>query len=115
MPAKSKEQEIEKLQESLRDILTMEGIIGYILRNSNSASIDLKDPTKIIDYAVLSTTALEAALEISNTFEIGEANTIILEGEDIKVMSKIIGDERLSIFMEKKVDHNRLCKDLNLA
>jgi len=115
MPAKSKEKEIEKLQESLKDIKTTEGIIGYLLRSSNSASIDLKDPTKIIDYAVLSTIALNAGQEISNTFEIGEANTIVVEGGDIKVLSKMIGDNRLSIFMEKKVDHNKLCKDLNLA
>ena len=115
MPAKNKEKEIEKLQESLKDIKTIEGIIGYILRSSNSASIDLKDPTKVIDHAVLSTTALEAGREISNTFEIGEANTIVLEGEDIKVLSKIIGDNRLSILMKNKVDHNKLCKDLNLA
>jgi len=115
MPAKNKEKEIEKLQEILKDIKTIEGITGYILRSSNSASIDLKDPTKIIDYAVLSATALEAGREISSTFEIGEANTIVLEGEDIKVLSMIIGDNRLSIFMENKVDHNKLCKDLNLA
>ena len=115
MPAKSREKEIEKLQESLKDLKTIDGIIGYILRSSNSASIDLKDPTKVIDYAILSATALEAGQEISNTFEIGEANTIVLEGEDIKALSMIIGDDRLSIFMENKVDHNKLCKDLNLV
>lgn len=115
MPAKNKEKEIEKLQESLKDINTVEGIIGYILRSSNSASIDLKDPTKVIDYAVLSATAFEAGRKISNTFEIGEANTIVLEGGDIKVLSKTIGDNRLSVFMENKVDHKKLCKDLNLA
>ena len=115
MPAKNKEKEIEKLQESLEDIKTIEGIIGYILRSSNSASIDLKDPTKIIDYAVLSATALKVGREISKTFEIGKANTTVLEGKGIKVLSMIIGDNRLSVFMENKVDHKKLCKDLNLA
>lgn len=115
MPATDKEKEVEELQERLKDIKTTEGIIGYILRSSNSASIDLNDPTKVLDYAVLSTTALEAGQEISDIFEMGEANSTVLEGEDIKVLSMIIGDNRLSIFMEKKVDHNKLCKDLNPA
>jgi predicted regulator of Ras-like GTPase activity (Roadblock/LC7/MglB family) len=61
----------EKLHESLEDIKTREGIIGYILRTSDAASIDVKDPTKIIDYAVLSSTALEVGEELSETFELG--------------------------------------------
>ena len=115
MPTKNKEKEIEKLQEILKDLKTIEGIIGYILRSPNSASIDLKDPTKVIDYAILSTTAFEAGQEMSNTFEIGETETIVLEGDGIKALSMIIGDNRLSIFMENSVDHEKLCKDLNLA
>jgi len=122
MPAKSKskeeikteEEEIETLQETLQDIKTREGIVGYILRGSNSASIDLKDPTKIIDYAILSATSLEAGQDIANTFEVGKVDAIIMEGGDMKILSMIIGDNRLSIFMEKNVDHEKLCKDLNL-
>ena len=48
----------EKLKENINKIKTKEGMIGYILRNANSASIDLKDPTRIIDYAVLSSSKL---------------------------------------------------------
>jgi len=116
MPVKNNksEREIQNLQDDLKDIKTKEGVIGYILRGSNSASIDLKDPTKIIDYAVLSATAFEVGREIVNPFDIGEVSRIILEGEDVKVLSMTIGDNRLSIFMEKNVDHDKLCKDLNL-
>ena len=115
MPAKSKsKEEIEKVQETLKDIKTRQGIIGYILRGPNSASIDLKDPTKIIDYAILSATAFEAGQDIPNTFEIGKVDDIILEGEDMKVLSMTIGDNRLSIFMEKNVDHNKLCDILKV-
>jgi len=115
MPPKSKPKEkIEEIQETLKDIKTREGIVGYILRGSNSASIDLKDPTKIIDHAILSATALEAGQGIANTFEIGKVDSILLTGGDIKILSMIIGDNRLSIFMEKNVDHDKLCEDLNL-
>ena len=107
--------DIENVQEKLQSIKGREGIIGYILRGPNSASIDLKDPTKIIDYAVLSATAFEAGQDMSAMFEIGEVDSIITEGEDTKILSRVVNDHRLSIFMEKNVDHNRLCKDLSLT
>lgn len=116
MSAKNKSKDdIEIMQEKLQTIKGREGIIGYILRGSNSASIDLKDPTKIIDYAVLSATAFEAGQDMSDMLEIGKVDTILLEGEDAKILSMIVNDHRLSIFMEKNVDHNKLCKDLNLT
>jgi predicted regulator of Ras-like GTPase activity (Roadblock/LC7/MglB family) len=107
--------DIENVQEKLQNIKGREGIIGYILRGPNSASIDLKDPTKIIDYAVLSATAFEAGQDMSAMFEIGEVESIITEGEDTKILSRVVNEHRLSIFMEKDVDHNRLCKDLSLT
>ena len=104
----------ENLNESLKDIKTREGVIGYILRTPESASIDLKDPTKIIDYAVLSSTALAAGEDLSETFEIGEIRSVLLEGKDAKILSLKVEDQHLSIFMEKSVDHERIYKDLNI-
>ncbi len=107
--------DVEALQEKLQSIKGREGIIGYILRGPNSASIDLKDPTKIVDYAILSATAFEAGQNMSAIFEIGEVESIITEGENTKILSRVVNDHRLSIFMEKSVDHNKLYKDLNLT
>ena len=107
--------DVEALQEKLQSIKGREGIIGYILRGPNSASIDLKDPTKIIDYAILSATAFEAGQDMSAMFEVGEVESIIMEGENTKILSRVVNEHRLSIFMEKDVDHNRLCKDLSLT
>jgi len=114
MPAKNKsETDLEALQEKLQTIKDLEGIIGYILRGKNSASIDLKDPTKTIDYAILSATVFEAEQDMSAIFEVGEIESIITEGENTKILSKVVNDHRLSIFMEKNVDHDRLSKDLS--
>lgn len=116
MNGKSKSQEqIENLRASLENIKTREGVIGYILRASNSASVDIKDPSRIIDYAVLSSTVLDSGELISDTFKLGKINTIILEGEDVKILSLIIDGHRLSVFMEKKVDPNAIYNDLNLT
>ena len=114
MPSKNETKQVENLRENLEKIKALEGVIGYILRGSTSASVDLKDSTKIIEYAALSSTALEAGEEISKTFDLGEIDTIILEGKDAKILSLTIGDHRLSIFMDKNIDHNAICKELDL-
>ncbi len=106
-PAKS-----EKIKENINKVKTKEGIIGYIHRDSNSASIDLKDPTKIIDYAVLSSSASEASEELSNTFEIGDVQHVLVEGNAVKLLSFTVENTKISVFMEKKVDHKLIYKDL---
>ncbi len=116
MPAKNKSREdIEELRETLQEIKGRKGIIGYILRASDSASIALKDPSKTGDYAVLSATAFEEGGNMAHTLRIGEVTNTILEGAKIKMLLLAVGDHRLSVFMEKTVDHDTLCKDLNLA
>jgi len=104
--------EIEEMQEKLQKIKEQEGIIGYILRDKETASIDLKDPKKIIDYAVLSSTAFEAANNLADTLSIGEITEIIVESEEAKVVSINAEKYRLSIFMENTIDHTKLCKSL---
>ena len=106
------EDETEKLHEKLQEIKEQEGIIGYILRGSKSASIDLKDPTKIIDYAVLSSTTFETSNNIAETLQMDEVDTIVVESEEMKLLSMNANSHQLSIFMEKTVDHNKLYKSL---
>lgn len=102
----------EKIKQNIDKVKLKEGIIGYILRNAKSASIDLKDPTNIIDYAVLSSSALEASEELSNTFELGDVKHVIVEGNTVKLLSFTVEENKVSVFMEKNVDHKRIYKDL---
>jgi predicted regulator of Ras-like GTPase activity (Roadblock/LC7/MglB family) len=106
------ENDIKKTQEKLQDIKDQEGIIGYILRGPKSATIDLKNPTKIIDYAVLSSTVFDAGRNMTEALQMGEVETIIVESEETKLLSMNINNHRLSLFMEKSVDHNNLYKNL---
>ena len=105
-------EEVIELRATLEKIKDREGMIGYILRTSTSAFVDLKDPSKIIDYAALSAEAIEFGEKLSNAFELGKTNSIILEGKEVKILSLIIREQRLSVFMEKNVDHNSVYKDL---
>ena len=108
----SKTSNNENLQKKLQEIKDQEGIIGYIRRSSKSASIDLKDPTKMIEYAVLSSTVFDTSSDLTNTLQIGAVTTILVESEKMKLLSMNVNDNRLSIFMEKNVDHNKLYKNL---
>lgn len=102
----------EKIKQNIDQVKAQEGVIGYILRNSRSASIDLKDPTKIIDFAVLSSSALQIGKELSSTFELGDVKYILVEGKTIKLLSFTLDENRVGVFMEKTVDHNNIYKTL---
>jgi len=115
MPEKIRSYEmIESLRLGLDRIKSDEGIIGYILRDAKSASIDIRDPSKIIDYAVLSSTALESGESVSEVFGLGEVYSVVVEGKDVKVLLMPIGNSRVSVFMRRDVDHEKVCKELHL-
>lgn len=103
----------ERIKQKVESVKSKEGVIGYILRNSTSASIDLKDPTKIIDYAVLSSSVFEASEELSKTFELGKLKYSLIKGDTVKLLSFINGESRVSVFMENNIDHKRIYKDLS--
>jgi len=110
--SEEKEGETEKLKAKLEVINSKPEVIGYILRNSRSATIDAKDPSKIINYAILSSSTIEAAEELSNTFKLGEFNRVIVEGIDANFLSVSIGENSISVFMNKKADIEKIYKQL---
>jgi len=97
---------------ALENIKSKAGVIGYIIRGPSSASVDIKDPSKIIDYAALSAEAVESGESMSSMFELGKLCSIVLEGKSLKVLSFTKGDQQLSIFMEKNVDHNAVYREI---
>jgi predicted regulator of Ras-like GTPase activity (Roadblock/LC7/MglB family) len=103
----------EDLKTRLEEIKGYDGVIGYILRNATSATIDLKDPTKLIEYAILSSSALDAAEELSELFNLGDTRDILVEGKDTKILSLTIGENRISIFLEKNADIEKPLKKLH--
>jgi len=107
-----KMESIVVLQGKLQDLKKQEGIIGYILRGPETAAIDIKDPTKIIEYAALSSAAFEVSNDIAKTMETGEVIDLVVESENTKVLCMIVKNHRLSVFMEKSVKHDKVCNDL---
>jgi predicted regulator of Ras-like GTPase activity (Roadblock/LC7/MglB family) len=104
------DQTFTNLRTSLAEINKCEGVLGYILRNATSATIDLKDPAKLVEYAILSSQALDSSQEIAELFDIGDIENILIEGKDIKVLCMAIDENKISIFMEKTADHADISK-----
>jgi predicted regulator of Ras-like GTPase activity (Roadblock/LC7/MglB family) len=110
--SKSKEIAPERVRTILDDMKANDGINGYILRNTRAASIDLNDPTKLIDYAILSSSAKEASQELSRTFGLGEIENVLIDGKNVKLLFLTVGENDISIFMERFVDHAKICETL---
>ena len=111
-PTNKFQKQNETLHLKLQNIKTDKEIIGYIVRDPKSASVDIKDPTKIIDYALLASTLHDSGESMISAFELGKVNNIVVEGKDVKVLTLTIDDNRISIFMNKNVNHNTIYKDL---
>jgi predicted regulator of Ras-like GTPase activity (Roadblock/LC7/MglB family) len=102
------------LSASLTEIRKLKGVIGYILRSNTSAIIDLNEQDKIIEYAVLSSQMHDSSQEITKQFNLGETESILVEGENVKVLCMSIGENKISIFMEKSATHAWIIKRILL-
>lgn len=103
----------ERIRAVLDEMKTKDGVVGYILRNTKSATIDLNDPARMIDYAILSSSAKETSLEFSQTFDLGEVENVLVEGKNVKLLSLAVGENDISVLMDKSVDHKKILEALN--
>ena len=100
------------LRKKLETLKNHNGVLGYIMRNSTYASIDLDDPTKIMDYALLSSSIVDACEEISQICGLGGIKSIVVEGKNVKMLVLTANEKTISVFMERNVDSELLRKIL---
>jgi len=100
------------IHDLLEEIKTYEGVIGYIQRNSKSASIDLKDPTKLVNYALLSSATMDTATQIAGLFDMGETKSVVLNGKDAKMLCLTINEDKISVLFENNAEVDRVLKKL---
>jgi predicted regulator of Ras-like GTPase activity (Roadblock/LC7/MglB family) len=101
------------LSNKLAKIRKNKGVIGYILRSTTSATIDLKEPEKIVEYAIFSSQALDSSQEISDLYELGDVKSVLIEGKESKALCMDIEENKISIFMEKTADHTDILKKIS--
>jgi len=103
----------DNIRAILEEIKSCDGVVGYILRNTTSATIDLNDPTKVIDYAILSSSAFEASEQLSELLALGKVKSIIVDGRDAKTLHLTIGENNISIFMQKNADSKKILEKMH--
>jgi predicted regulator of Ras-like GTPase activity (Roadblock/LC7/MglB family) len=111
-PSAKEPQASPDLAKELSKICKREGVLGYILRDTSTATIDLKNPEKIVEYALLTSQALESSQELSQLFGTGEFRNALIEGKDVKALCMMVGESKINIFMEKSADHIDLLDDV---
>ena len=107
------DQTFKDLNEKLAKIRRNKGVIGYILRNTTSATIDLKEPEKIVEYAIFSSQVLDSSQEISDLLETGDVKNVLIEGKENKVLCMKINGNKISIFMEKDAEDTDIQKKIS--
>lgn len=98
------------LSASLAEIRKLKGVIGYILRSNTSAILDLTEPDKITQKVILSSQIHDSCQEIGKQFNLGEMESVLVEGENVKVLCMSIGENKISVFMEKNATHSWIIK-----
>lgn len=100
----------DELRAFLEEIKNHDGVVGYILRNLASASIDLKDPAKIIDYAMLSSSAFDIGKELSNIFDLGNVENIVVNGKKVMMLCMLAKENKISFFMTADANMEEILK-----
>jgi predicted regulator of Ras-like GTPase activity (Roadblock/LC7/MglB family) len=97
---------------SLAEIRKLDGVIGYILRSNTSAMLDLAELDKISQYAALTYQLNESSLEIAKQLNFAEVESVLVEGGNLKVLFMRIGENKVSVFMEKSASHSEIIKQI---
>ncbi len=100
------------LKGKLEEIRRLDGVRGYIARDATSAIVNLEDKTKITEYALFAFSILEAARELSKSFNLNEPEEIVVEGADAKVLLIMIDGNSVSIFADKNVESEKILRNL---
>ena len=113
--ASSDEDDIyEDLSCELAEIRKDKNVLGYILRNETSATIDIEESQRIVEYAIFSSQVLESSQEISDEFELGDVESVVIEGEENKALFMKMGENRINVFLKKDADCSKILKKLSL-
>jgi predicted regulator of Ras-like GTPase activity (Roadblock/LC7/MglB family) len=112
-PNPEEDQDFKDLSDKLAKIRKYSGVIGYIIRNTTTATIDLSEPEKIVEYAIFSSQLLDSSQEVSDQFELGDVTSVLIEGKQSKALCMNINGNKISIFMEKDADDAHILEKIS--
>jgi len=92
----------------LEEIKKCSGVKGYILENTNSATIDVDDPSKVTNYAILSSSTFETGNQLSQLLNLGNMKNVLITGKDSKTLHLKTDHCTISIFLDKNVETKKI-------
>jgi predicted regulator of Ras-like GTPase activity (Roadblock/LC7/MglB family) len=111
-PVEEENFEYTNLNDALVEIRKTPGVTGYILKSQTSATIDLNDANKLVDYSLLTSAVLDSSQMAQKLFDIGKVESVTVEGKTVKALCIIKGENRASIFIEKTVNDTAVLKQV---
>jgi predicted regulator of Ras-like GTPase activity (Roadblock/LC7/MglB family) len=104
--------EYEIILAAVQELRKSKDIEGYILKGETKATVDLNDSAKIIEYAMLTSQAFESSAALSSSFDVGNIETVVIEGKNIKTLCINKEQNKLSIFMKKNTDDEEILETI---
>jgi predicted regulator of Ras-like GTPase activity (Roadblock/LC7/MglB family) len=96
------------LNSALTEIRKSQGVIGYILKSKTSATADLEENNKIVDYALLTSQTIDFGCLIAEMFSMGNVESMLIEGKTLKILCLTIYGIQVSVFLEKTADQAKM-------
>jgi hypothetical protein len=101
------------LRINLAEIRKCAGVIGYILKDATTATIDLQDLAKTVEYAMLASEAFDSYEELWGLFDLGGVENVLMKCKNFKMLCLALGDCTVSIFMEKTADQAEILRKVS--
>ena len=98
----------------LSEIRKLKGVRGYIMRSETAAIVDLTKEGVLSEYAMLASQICECTPGMMKQFNLTDIESIIVEGKTVKVLCINIGENRISVFIDKACSHAWIVKRLLL-
>ena len=102
------------LSASLTEIRKLKGVVGYILRSNTAAVIDLPFQEQLTEYAMLSSQVFEYSGGVVEEFKLTDVESILVEGSKLKLLCMRMGENKVSVFMDKTCAHTWIVKRIHL-
>ncbi len=105
-PVEEENFEYTNLNNALLQAKKIDGVKGYILKSSTSATINLEDESKLTDYALATSAIMCSSQNIEKTFGAGKVENIIIEAKKTKTLCIFKGEYKICVFMKKETNHS---------
>jgi len=103
-----KTKDYENLHSILKEIREKNEILGFILKGSAYAAIDLDSNEDLARFAILVSQLANFSKQVLNLHEEDLVRSVVLEGKELKVLCLNIRGNEIGIMMKKSNDDRKI-------